>query len=152
MGIGRIVPLEDDAEIFFFQGDALEPPCDPVNGREARPHTPGHSAELLAVPSVALADDLVEIRRPLDRVSWWKLCQPPLGNFEIFPVVHDVQEPVFQLIRVLPDNAIEIDEVAVGVGSTPTKRTSWRNCWTRATSHLRKPLMRRLPLWTRTPP
>lgn len=36
-------------------------------------------------------------------------------------------------------------------GSTSTRRTSWRNCWTRATSHLRNPMMRPLPPWTRTP-
>src|SRR5699024_1791678 len=35
--------------------------------------------------------------------------------FEILPVVENVQEPVFQLLRVLPDNAIEVNQVAVGV-------------------------------------
>ena len=106
------------------------------------PHTPGHRAELLAVPGVALPDDSgrnpppagQEKKPPVSspRGSWNpKNSQPPagqdrktspssffkpsLGELEVLPAVEDVQEPVFQLLRVLPDNAIEVDQVAVGV-------------------------------------
>ena len=58
---------------------------------------------------------MVEIRRPQDIVFVGELGQPPLGDFEILPAVEYVEQAVFQLLRVLPNNAIEIDEVAVGV-------------------------------------
>ena len=83
--------MEDNAEIFFLQGDALEPACDPVDGRESRPHTPGHRAELFSIAGVALADDLVKIRRPQDIVFIGELGQPSLGDFEVFPAVENIQ-------------------------------------------------------------
>ena len=83
--------MEDNAEIFYLQGDALEPACDPVDGREPGPHTPGHGTELLAIASVALADDLVKIRRPQDIVFVGELGQPPLGDFEVLPAVENIQ-------------------------------------------------------------
>ena len=58
---------------------------------------------------------MVEICRPKDVVFVGELGQPPLGNFEILPAVHDIQQPVFQFVWVLPNNAIEINQVAVGV-------------------------------------
>ena len=126
VGVGGVVPLENRLKVLNFQGNALEPPCDPVNGREARPHTPGHGTELLPVAGVALPDNLVEIRRPLDRRRNLRLLlrefslgirripillgqdrktspssffKPPLGELEILPVVEDIEQPVFQLLR-----------------------------------------------------
>ena len=107
--------MEDNAEIFYLQGDALEPACDPVDGREPGPHTPGHRAELFSIAGVALADNLVEIRRPQNVIFVGELCQPPLGDFEVLPAVENIEQPVFQLLRVLPNNAIEVNEVAVGI-------------------------------------
>ena len=107
--------MEDNAEIFFLQGDALEPACDPVDSGEPRPHTAGHGAELFSIAGVALADDLVEIRRPQDIVFVGELGQPPLGDFEILPAVEYVEQTVFQLVWVLPNNAIEVNQVSVGV-------------------------------------
>ena len=45
---------------------------------------------------------MVDIRRPLDGVGRGELGQPPLGELEILPVVENVQEPVFQFVRMLP--------------------------------------------------
>ena len=83
--------MEDDAEICFLQGDSLQPACDSVDSREPGPHAPGHSTELLAVASVALADDLVEIRCPQDIVFIGELGQPSLGDFEVLPAVENIQ-------------------------------------------------------------
>ena len=107
--------MEDNAEIFYLQGDALEPACDPVDGREPGPHTPGHRAELFSIAGVALADNLVEIRRPQNVIFVGELCQPPLGDFEVLPAVEYVEQTVFQLVWVLSHHPVQIDEVAVGV-------------------------------------
>ena len=83
--------MEDNAEIFFFQGDALEPAGDSVDGGESRPHTPGHGTELLPVAGVALADDLVKIRCPQNVIFVGELGQPPLGDLKSSRLVENIQ-------------------------------------------------------------
>ena len=87
--------MEDNAKIFLFQSDTLEPTGDLIDNRKSAPHTPGYSAELLAVAGVALPDHLVEVCCPQNVVFVRKLRQPPLGNFEIIPIVKNIEQAVF---------------------------------------------------------
>ena len=112
---GGVIPGDDGFEILVFQGDSLDPATYTVDDGESCPHTPGHRAELLAVASVALSDDLVKVRRPLDGVGSGKLGQPSLGNLKILPAVDNIEQTVFQFIGVVSHHTEQIDEVPVFV-------------------------------------
>ena len=55
------------------------------------------------------------VLRDIPKLIVGELCQPSLGNFEVFPVVHDIQQPVFQFVWVLSHHPVQVNEVAVGI-------------------------------------
>ena len=112
----RAVVLPDELFKVLILDDHLgQPPVGLLDEGEVAPHIVGLASEAGQPGGVAVPDQLVEPRRPLDVAGGAVSRQGGADAVEVLPRVQHIPQRLHQLLRLVPHTAVQVDQQAVEV-------------------------------------